>query len=118
EAKDKGEPPMVLPVLDQPVVIDGPAGKYQFSATFQRGAAAAGEVVEFYVADPAPQPGIDAEAVVWGNDAGLHQWLREHGIRSRPFSLAAPLGRELIVAAARPPDPGGAAAFAELARRI
>ena len=36
------------------VVIDGPAGKYRFSATFQRGAAAAGEIVEFYVADPAP----------------------------------------------------------------
>ncbi|MGA2259696.1 MAG: glycoside hydrolase family 2 TIM barrel-domain containing protein, partial [Thermoguttaceae bacterium] len=118
ETKDKSEPPMVLPVFDQPVVIDGPAGKYQFSATFQRGAAAAGEVVEFYVADPAPPLGIDAEVVVWGDDAGLDQWLREHGIRSRPFSPTAPLGRELIVATARPPAPGGAAVFAELARRV
>jgi hypothetical protein len=111
------EPPLVLPVFDQSVVIDGPAGKYRFSATFQRGAAAAGEVVEFYVADPVPPPGIDAEVVVWGDDAGLHQWLREHGLRSRPFSPAAALGRELILATARPPAPGGAAVFAELARR-
>ena len=116
--KDKSESPLVLPVFDQSVVIDGPPGKYHFSATFQRGAAAAGEIVEFYVADPAAIPGIDAEVVVWGDDSGLHQWLREHGIRSRPFSLAAPHGRELILATARPPVPGGAAVFAELARRV
>ena len=35
-------------------------------------------------------PGIDAEVVVWGDDAGLHQWLREHGIRSRPVFREPP----------------------------
>ena len=114
EAKGKSESPMVLPVFDQPVVIDGPAGKYQFSATFQHGAAAAGEVVEFYVADPAPPPGIEAEVVVWGDDAGLRQWLDGHGIRSRSFSPTAPLGRELIVATAHPPSPGGGCRFCRI----
>jgi len=118
ETKDNVEPPMVLPVFDQSVVIDGPAGKYRFSATFQRGAAAAGEVVEFYVAERAPPSGFDAEAVVWGEDAGLRQWLGEHGVRSRQFSRSAPTGRELIVATAHPPAPGGAGVFAELARRV
>ena len=112
---NKSAPPMVLPVFDRPVVIDGPAGKYRFSATFQRGAAAAGESLEFYVADPLPPAGFDAVVVVWGDDAGLTTWLRERGMRSRQFSSAAPAGRELILAAARPPAPGGTAAFAELA---
>ncbi len=115
---NKSESPLVLPVFDRAVVIDGPAGKYRFSATFQRGAAAAGESVEFYVAAPLPPPGFDAEVVVWGDDAGLIAWLREHGMRSRQFSSAVPTGRELILAAARPPAPGGATAFAELARRM
>ena len=117
-AGGKGEVPLVLPVLDRPVVIDGPAGTYRFSATFQRGAAAAGEVVEFYVADPAPQAGIDAEVVVWGDDPGLCQWLHEHGIRSRPFAPSVPQRWEVILATARPPAPGGAAAFAALAARV
>jgi hypothetical protein len=118
ETKGKSEPPLVLPVFDKPLVIDGPAGKYRFSATFQRGAAAAGEAVEFYVAEPAPPPGFETEVVLWGDDAGLRPWLAEHGIRSRPFSPTAPIGRELILAAASPPAPGGAAAFGQLARRI
>jgi hypothetical protein len=118
ETKGQSEPPMVLPVLDEPLAIDGPAGKYRFSATFQQGAAAAGETIEFYVADPAPAASIDTEVVVWGDDAGLRQWLAGHGIRSRSLSATAPTGRELILATASPPAPGGAVVFRELARRI
>jgi hypothetical protein len=118
ESNGKKEPPLVLPVFDERVKIDGPPGKYRLSATFQQGAAAAGEVIEFHVADPLPSPGFDAEVVVWGDDDGLRQWLTAHSIRHRPFSASAPAGRELILAAAAAPAPGGLEAFRELTRRI
>jgi hypothetical protein len=114
----KPEPPMVIPLFADDVIIDGPPGKYRFLAAFERGAAAAGEVTEFHVADPAEMPPVEAEVVLWGEDAGLAKWLADHGIRTRPFSPAPAAAREVILAAATPPAPGGGAAFQELARRI
>jgi len=111
------EPPLAMTVFAEDVVIDGAAGKYRFLATFERGAAAAGGETVFYVADPAELPPIDAEIVLWGDDAELAQWLKQHGVRSRPFASTA-TAREVILAAANPPSPGGAAAFRELAQHM
>ena len=105
------KPPMVLPVFAEGVVIDGPAGKYRFMATFERGAAAAGEEVEFYVDDPAQMPPVETEVVSWGDDPDLARWLTGHGIRTTPFA-AATTTREVILAS------GQAGDVAELARRI
>ena len=110
--------PFATLVFAEDVKIDGPAGQYRFLATFQRGAAAAGGEVEFYVADPAQWPKVETEVVLWGEDAELAQWLAARGIRTRPFAPNPPNAREVILASATPPAPGGAAAFAELARRI
>ena len=122
DQKAEAEPPMVMPVFAQDVVIDGPAGKYRFMATLQRGAAAAGEAVEFYVADPAEMPQVQAEVSLWGDDAGLANWLADRQIRARALAAGAPAAgapapREVILASGAPPK-GGAAAFADLARRI
>jgi hypothetical protein len=117
-AKTPAESPLVLPMFDEQVVIDGPAGKYRLLATFERGAAAAGEAIEFYVDDPALMPPVQTEVVLWGTDAGLSKWLNEHGLRSRPFAAAAPSQPEVILAAATPPAPGGATAFRVLAERV
>jgi hypothetical protein len=113
-----GELPFVLPVFSEDVVIDGPPGKYRFLATFERGAAAAGGEAEFYLADPAEMPPVDAEVVIWGEDPELARWLKEHGIRTRPFADVPPPARELILASGKAPARGGAKAFGELARRI
>jgi len=117
QIRDGAEPPMVLPVFAEDVVIDGPEGTYRFLATFERGAAAAGEAVEFRVWDAQRMPAVAAEVALWGDDAGLAAWLRAHGVRSRPYAAEPPAGREVILASGKPPE-GGAAAFAELARRI
>jgi hypothetical protein len=117
EAKDGAEPPMVLPVFADDVVIDGPEGTYRFLATFERGAAAAGEAVEFHVWDAERMPAVAPEVALWGDDAGLAAWLRAHGVRSRPYAAEPPAGREVILASGKPPE-GGAAALADLARRI
>jgi hypothetical protein len=101
--------------------------------TFQQGAAAAGGQAEFYLGDPAELPAVQAEVVLWGEDPALAQWLADHGVRTRPFSPLPRVAegqevreprtetvskREVILASAVPPAPGGAAAFADLARRI
>lgn len=112
------EVPFVLPVFSDEVAIDGPSGKYRFLATFQQGAAPAGESTEFYLADPAELPPVQKEVTLWGDDAQLVQWLQRRGISVRPFSAKPPAHRELILVSEKPPAPGGPAVFAELAGRI
>jgi len=128
DPKGKPEPPLVLPLLAEDAAIDGPAGKYRFLAAFERGAAAAGQTTEFYVADPADMPPVETEVLLWGEDAGLARWLADHGIRvaQPPPAVAegvaqpppAVARREVILATATPPAPGGAQAFRDLAQRI
>jgi len=112
------EPPFALPVFAESMVIDGPSGKYRFAASFERGAAAAGGEAEFYVADPADMPAVEIEAVLWGEDAELREWLTDQAIRAAPFDSRTSANREVILASKNPAAPGGAEAFRELARRI
>ncbi len=90
ESKKKPEPPFAMAVFSEAVPIDGPSGKYRFTATFEKGAAAAGGEVEFYVADPADMPNVECEVVLWGDDPQLAAWLKDHGIRTRRFSPLPP----------------------------
>jgi hypothetical protein len=112
------EPPLAATCFSEKLRIDGPEGRYRFLATFQRGAAAAGGETGFYVSDARNMAALSTEVVLWGDDPELTRWLGERGARVRPFSPDASGPREVIVAAAKPPAPGGQAAFAELSRRI
>ena len=118
DPKGKPEPPMVQPVFSQDVVIDGPPGTYRFLATFQKGAAACGEEVQFFV-DVAPEemPKVDAEVVLLSQDAGLARWLASHGIKTRPYTPGPQSTREVILAAGKPAGDAGAV-FTDLARRV
>jgi hypothetical protein len=116
DAKIKPEPPFAMPVFSEEVVIDGPPGKYRFLATFQKGAAASGGEVAFYVADPAGMPAIAAEVVLWGDDPHVSAWLAAAGIKTRAFAPGAQATREVILVGNRPA--GQAEAFCDLARHI
>jgi len=117
DPKGGPEPKFTLPVFTEDVVIEGPSGKYRFLATFQKGAAAAGGDVKFYVADPAEMPKVETEVVLWGDDPELAKWLTANGIKNRPFVPGAQSAREVILVGTRP-APGEAEAFRELARHI
>ena len=117
-SKDKSEPPFARQIFGEDLVTDGPAGKYTFLATFQRGAAAGGGEAEFYVDDPATMPAVAHEVVLWGQDAELGKLLSDCRLRWRSFAAEKQTAREVILASGKPPSPGGAAVFAELARRI
>jgi len=123
----KKEPPLARLCFSDDVAVDGPPGMYRFLATFERGAAAAGGSTEFYVSDPADMPAVETEVALWGDDPGLARWLAEHKVRTRPYSplpraVEGPgvraIQREVILASGKPPAPGGARAFAELAHRV
>ena len=118
DPKSQPEPPMVQPVFAQEVVIDGPPGAYRFLATFEKGAAACGEQVKFFL-DVASEemPKVEAEVVLMSHDTGLAKWLAEHGITHRPYAPGRPTAREVILASGKPPaDP--AVVFPDLAQRI
>ncbi len=114
----ESEPPFAIPVHSDAVTLDGPAGKYRFIAAFQRGAAAAGETVEFYMDDPATMPKVEFPVVVWGEDPALVQWLSGHQISTKPFSPTDPRTREVILVSDKAPTPGGVIAFRPLLERI
>ena len=113
-----GVPSFALPVFAGNVAVDGPAGRHRFTATLEQGGAPAGGEVEFLVADPAQLPQVDTEVVLWGQDAPVEQWLSGHGLRHRPFRGPAETQRVVILAGTRPPAPGSATAFRELATQL
>ena len=112
------EPPLALPVFAEEVAIHGPSGRYRFLAALERGAAPTGGEAEFFVADPADMPPVEAEVSLWGEDPGLAVWLAEHGIRARPFSPGASDLREVILVSSTPAVGDGAGPWRELVRRI
>ena len=118
DPRSQPEPPMVLPVFNETVPIDGPSGKYRLVATFLKGAAAAGGETEFYVADTADMPPVETEVVLWGEDAELAKWLAEHGIRAKKWAEAKPGKHDVILVSSAPEAPGDEAAFAALTQRI
>jgi hypothetical protein len=118
DRKDQPELPLVLPLLAEDVAIDGPPGAYRFLATFERGAAAAGEQAEFFVADPADMPPVETDVFLWGEDPELAQWLAKRAIKVRP-GLPEPGDRRAVILVSRSlAAPGHAAAFGELTKRI
>lgn len=118
ESKPNAEAPFAQCVFSRDVAIDGPGGTYRFLVDFERGAAASGGEVEFFVTDSADMPDLSQEIVLWGEDAGLERWLSEQGMAWRHFNDASPDSRHVILASGAPPAPGGRHVFAELTRRI
>ena len=112
------EQPFAARWFAEDVAIDGPSGEYRFLASFERGAAAAGGSVPFFVSDRSEAPPVKEEVVFWGDDPAVTNWLTERGVRFRPFSGARSGKPEVILAGLKPESPGGAAAFRELAKRI
>jgi hypothetical protein len=116
--EDGTDSPLVWPVFDEKLKMEGPEGRYRFLATLERGGAAAGGATDFHVFDVATMPSVNAEVTLWGEDPGLRNFLEKRGIRTRPFKKGDSPKPELILACGEPPASGGSEAFAELTRCI
>ena len=111
-----GDEPFAIPVFCEDIEINGPSGKYQFLANFEKGAAAAGGRIEFYVTDRADMPSVQNEVVLWGNDTKIADWLSENGIKWKMFDGDAQAHREVILVGNE--AAGGKEAFCDLAARV
>jgi hypothetical protein len=97
----KTEPPFALKIFSEDVVVDGPTGDYRFLVNFQKGGAAMGGDIPFYVFDKADMPAVESEVVMLGEDAELMQWLQGRGIKVRAFSDEPQTKREVILVTAQ-----------------
>ncbi len=109
------EYPFARVCLSADLRIDGPPGEYQFLAAFIRGAVAAGGRTKFFVTDLQQMPRVTTEIVIWGEDPELVDWLTNREISVRPFCPSQSANRQVILALSKPPTPGGANAFRDLA---
>jgi hypothetical protein len=118
EAVAGKEPPFAQAVVSEEIVIDGPPGEYRFVASLAEGGMGRGGNEVFHVAEAAAMPAMPASVVLWGEDPQLAKWLTERGVQVLPFDPANQSKRQVILAAAKPPAPGGAAAFRDLAGQM
>ncbi|MCU0960231.1 MAG: hypothetical protein MUF48_09015 [Pirellulaceae bacterium] len=115
----EGEQPFALPAFHHRLAVDGPTGTYRLVVSFERGAAATGGEVEFYLFDRRDMPRVEAGVVLWGDDPELAQWLAGQGISVAAFDPTVPVTtRQLLLASRTPPAPGGDSVFADLVTRI
>jgi hypothetical protein len=117
DRKTKPEQPMAIPLFEEDVVMNGPTGKYQFAAAFQKGGAAAGGTVDFYVTDAAEMPKVETDIALWGDDPVVARWIADRGVKSHPLDADRQAAREVIVVG-RKPGAGAAAGWRALAAHI
>lgn len=80
-----------MPVLDEQVVIDGPAGTYQFGIVIDHGAAPAGGRTTFYVSDSKIDAVLPGAVTIWEDDVRLATWLQARHVAAVPFDGALPI---------------------------
>jgi len=115
EGAPSDEPPLAIPFFCRDVRIDGPAGRYRFRATMERGGAPTGGETVFHVADRAEMPGVELDVTLYGDDPTLEEWLTARGARVHDEAPDESGGSEVILAAG---SPGDEAAWQDLERRI
>ncbi|MBP8129846.1 MAG: hypothetical protein KA184_09745 [Candidatus Hydrogenedentes bacterium] len=116
--------PLAIPVAAEEVTIPSGPGKYTFAANLDRGGAAAGGRLDFYLSEslpiPASETGARPRVTLLGLDGPLRDWLEVHGVDSEAFSSTEPDAREVIlvgdIASAGAPDETRAQLLTRMAR--
>lgn len=104
EPKDGHETPFAQTILEEDIVINGPAGKYNFMATLDHGGTAVGGKTQFYVTDKSVFPQMPNEIVLCGKDSVVSKWLKEHHVKTHPFNQNNQSKREVILIAGKAQD--------------
>ena len=89
--------PLVVPVIKEEVVLNGPGGTYQFVPNIEKGISPPETSWEFHLTDPSSLPHLNAKVTTWGVSSGVGSWLTSHGVTVRPLTGTAPANRELIL---------------------
>jgi hypothetical protein len=89
--------PLAVPVLDEQVRINGPAGRYELVAELERGGAPFGRRLEFQLSAPDSVPRLSGPALAWGLPAPAERWLRDRGLDIESYTGASASERHLIL---------------------
>jgi len=87
DPRSRPEPLFTTQVFSEDAGINAPNGKCRFTVQFEKGAAATGGEVEFYVVDRAKMPPVKGTVALWGNDPELANWLSGNGIKCRRYNF-------------------------------
>lgn len=104
DAKNGDEPPFAREIINQDILVAGPAGKYSLIATLDSGAVAEGGQIFFFVSKREVFPKIPEEITVAGIDPVVEQWLKNRNVRIIPFAKNNEMKRQLIIVAGNTPD--------------
>jgi hypothetical protein len=85
---------------------------------FERGAAAAGNEIEFHVTNSADMPPVPVEVELWSGDPELEAWLKKENIPFKRGISGAASSRSVILVSTAPPGEHSAQAWRELALTI
>lgn len=81
------EPPFAKLCFQDELPFDFPTGTYRFVTTLEKGGAAAGGEVRFFVTDKRDMPKVDASVLIWNDDPLLSDWCAKNGIKASDAAL-------------------------------
>ncbi|MBC7328258.1 hypothetical protein H5T87_09145 [bacterium] len=94
---DDHEPPLAIPLLEEEISIDGPTGKYIFSANLEKGGAPTGGRIEFFLTNPMDFPKLDCSVILLGIDEVVKSWLIANGVCCKEFTYQKLASKEIIL---------------------
>ncbi len=109
--------PLALPVFAEEVAIPGPAGRYEFAATLERGGAPAAGRLMFQVSD-APKAEAAVEVAVVAIDSWMQEWLKGRNISAVPLDKAPAAACRVILVGNAPEPSVTPTQRAEVLRRV
>ena len=110
------DPLLAVKVLEEEVVLDGPAGTYRLVADLE-GGAPLNRSVDFSLSVAADLPWPTETVALWGVDEESRRWLQAHGVECRGLEDAAGKGDGVILVGI-PPKEDGTAAWTRLVERV
>ena len=111
--------PIAIPVVSDEITIESSPRAYRLTATFEQGASAAADTLEFLVAPPLSAPPEKIHLTLIGEHVSLIGWLNQHGI---PFARVDRLHEpgipgEVVLITTSPADSDPSEIFDQLMKR-
>jgi hypothetical protein len=109
--------PLAIPVFAEEVTIPGPAGRYEFAATLERGGAPAAGRLMFQVSE-VPKADAALEVAVVAIDSWVQEWLKGRNISAVPLDNAPAETCQVMLVGNASEPPMTPAQRAEVLRRV
>jgi len=106
--------PLAVPVLQEEITLQGPAGAYTLAVELERGGSPAGGRLGLHLSDPGDLPRVQATVNAWGVDTRVQRWLAARGVTCHPLTDGSNVAPGVILVG----DPGEAGQEAGLWRDV